>query len=330
MQYVPLGRGGLRVSRLVLGTVNFGPQTPEHDARLLLDAGVDAGINFIDTADSYGTHFTTTDTQPRVGWSEQIIGRWLKDHPGRRDQVVLATKCYMKIGPGPNDGGLSAYHLRRACEASLQRLGVDHIDLYQMHHVDRSTPWDEIWQAYETLTRQGKITYIGTSNFAAWHLATACCTARQRGLLGPVCEQSRYGLHVRDIEREVLPACRHYGLGCVAWGPLANGLLAGLDAVDEIARRGDEGSRHLIERYRPQLTRYEALCREIGHTPAEVALAWILHNRDMTGPIIGPRTIEHLHDSLRALDVKLDDAMMKQLDAIWPGPGGEAPEAYAW
>jgi aryl-alcohol dehydrogenase-like predicted oxidoreductase len=330
MQYVRLGRSGLRVSRLVLGTVNFGPQTPENEARLLLDAAVDAGINFIDTADSYGTHFTTGDTEPRVGWSEQIIGRWLRDHPGRRDQLVLATKCYNEVGPGPNDRGLSAYHIRRACDASLQRLGVDHIDLYQMHHVDRDTPWDEIWQTYETLIRQGKVTYIGTSNFAAWHLATACCTAQQRGLLGPICEQSRYGLYVRDIELEVLPACRHHGLGCIAWSPLHSGILTGADALDEVARRGEQQLCDEARRYRPQVTRYEALCREIGHPPADVALAWILHNPDMTGPIIGPRTVEHLHDSLRALDVKLDDDVMKKLDEIWPGPGGEAPEAYAW
>lgn len=330
MQYVSLGRSGLRVSRLILGTVNFGPQTPEDDAHRILNAAVDAGINFIDTADAYGTYFTTGDTQPRAGWSEQIIGRWLKDQPARRDQIVLATKCHNPVGPGVNDKGLSAYHIRRAVDASLRRLQTDHIDLQQMHHVDLATPWDEIWQAYETLIRQGKVTYIGTSNFAAWHLVTACYTARERGLIGPICEQSRYGLHVRDIELEVLPACRHFGLGCIAWSPLFNGLMAGPSALDELKRRGQTDSLEQFESYRPRLEQCEALCRDIGHPPAEVVFAWILHNRDMTGPIVGPRTFEHLQSALRALDIQLDADTLKRLDAIWPGPGGEAPEAYAW
>ncbi|MCC7203504.1 MAG: aldo/keto reductase [Phycisphaeraceae bacterium] len=330
MQYLPLGRSGVKVSRLCLGTVNFGPQTPEPEARDILDAAVEAGVNFIDTADTYGKFFTRPDVGGHPGWTEEILGRWLKDRPGRRDRIVLATKCYIECSPDINDRGLSAFHIRRAAEGSLRRLGVDHVDLYQMHHVDRQTPWDEVWQALETLIRQGKITYVGSSNFAGWDIATACQIARQRGLMSLVCEQSKYGLLCRTPELEVLPACRHYGLGAIAWSPLNNGLLAGIESLDEIARRGDEGSLKNLERHRPKLERYESLCRRTGQKPAQVGLAWVLANPDLTGPIIGPRTIEHLHDALAAVELRLDAQTLAELDAIFPGPGGEAPQAYAW
>jgi aryl-alcohol dehydrogenase-like predicted oxidoreductase len=329
MQYVNLGRTGLKVSRIVLGTMNFGPITGEDDSLAILDAAVDKGINFIDTADIYGAIFNR-GTEPRPGWTEEIIGRWLKAGRVQRDQLVLATKCYIKVGPGPNDRGLSAYHIRRACDDSLRRMQTDHIDLYQMHHIDRDTPWDEIWQAMEQLVRQGKITYVGSSNFAGWHLATACQEARLRKLVGVVCEQSKYSLVVRTPELEVLPACAHYGAGFIAWSPVAGGLLAGvLDGENDGRRAGGEVRRHAEER-RPQLEKWEALCRELGHPPAEVALAWTLHRPHVTGPIVGPRVMEQLDSALRAAEITLDAATLEKLDAIWPGPGGPAPEAYAW
>lgn len=331
MQYVNLGRTGLKVSRLVLGTMNFGPITSEDDSHAILNAAADKGINFIDTANVYGT-IVNRGTEPRVGWTEEILGRWFKARPAVRDNVVLATKCYIGMGPGPNNRGLSAYHIRRACDASLRRMQVDHIDLYQMHHIDRATPWDEIWQAMEQLVREGKITYVGSSNFAGWHIATACQEARRRNGFGLVSEQSKFSLLMRTPELEVLPACEHYGLGFIAWSPVSGGMLAGVlgKQVSDKARRSGGMVQNRLEPLRPQLEKYEALCREIGHDPAEVALAWVLHQPHVTGPIIGPRVMEHLDSSLRALEIKLDEAALKKLDEIFPGPGGPAPEAYAW
>src|SRR6266516_8045202 len=219
MEYTHLGRTGLQVSRLCLGTMNFGPQTSETDSFGIMDKALELGINFFDTANRYGAHLG-------VGVTEQIIGRWLAQG-GRRDQIVLATKVYGPMGDGQNDRGLSAYHIRRACDDSLRRLQTDHIDLYQMHHIDRSTPWEEIWQAMEMLVQQGKVIYVGSSNFAGWHIATAQAAAAMRHFMGLVSEQSKYNLKDRAIELEVIPACRSYGLGLLPWRPLSGGLLAG-------------------------------------------------------------------------------------------------------
>jgi aryl-alcohol dehydrogenase-like predicted oxidoreductase len=319
MEYTYLGRIGLRVSRLCLGTVNFGGHTSEEDALPVLSQALQAGINFFDTANIYNE-----------GLTETIVGNWLAEDKSRRDQIVLATKLYGSTGEGPNEGRLSAYHIRRACEDSLRRLRTDHIDLYQMHHIDRRTPWDEIWQAMEQLVREGKILYVGSSNFAAWHIAQAQGIAAQRNFLGLVSEQSVYNLRSRVVELEVLPCCRALGLGVIPYSPMGGGLLCGVLDNPSTGRRGRESLRKTIDTYRTQLQAYEQLCQALGQRPADVALAWVLSNPDITTPIIGPRTVEQLDQNVSALELRLDDEALARLDEIWSGPGGEAPEAYAW
>jgi aryl-alcohol dehydrogenase-like predicted oxidoreductase len=323
VNYVNLGRTGLKVSRLCLGTMNFGWNTAENDSFAIMDKALEVGINFFDTSNVYGFKIGE-------GITENIIGRWLAQGGGRRGKIVLATKVYGEMGTGPNEMRLSAYHIRRACEASLRRLRTDVIDLYQMHHIDRSTPWEEIWQAMEQLVREGKILYVGSSNFAGWHIARAQCEAQKRHFMGLVSEQSLYNLATRTIELEVIPACREYGLGLIPWSPMEGGLLSGALAKAKEGRRSQERTMKLIEKHRGRLERYEPLCKEIGEKPADVALAWILHNPAVTSPIIGPRTIEQLTETRRALELELPADVLKRLDEIWPGPGGEAPEAYAW
>jgi aryl-alcohol dehydrogenase-like predicted oxidoreductase len=323
MEYTQLGRSGLRVSRVCLGTMNFGPETSEADSFKIMDEALEQGINFFDTANVYGRKI-------HLGFTEEIIGRWLEQGGGRREKIVLATKVYGGMGSGVNDARLSAYHIRKACEDSLKRLKTDHIDLYQMHHVDRKTPWEEIWQAMEWLVAQGMVTYVGSSNFAGWHIAQANEAAKARHALGLVSEQSIYHLNARTVELEVVPACREYGLGLIPWSPLAGGLLGGVLQKQAEGRRSSEAIAARVEKHRPQLEAYESLCKELGEAPADVALAWLLHNPVVTAPIIGPRTLEQLHGNLKSLEVKLSEEVMKRLDEIWPGPGGEAPEAYAW
>ena len=323
MEHTHLGRTGLLVSRLCLGTMNFGPETSEEDSGAIMDRALDEGINFFDTANVYGW-------KKGEGVTEQILGRWFAKGGGRRDKVVLATKAFGSMGDWPNENKLSALNIRRACEASLQRMQTDHIDLYQMHHVDRDTPWDEIWQAMDLLVQQGKVLYVGSSNFAGWHIAKANETARARHSLGLVSEQSLYNLAERSIELEVLPACRDYGLGVIPWSPLLGGLLGGALRKAREGRSVGEQQRKRLERYRPQVEEYEAFCDELGERPSDVALAWLLHQEGVTGPIVGPRTLEQLEHSLRALEIELDEKALERLDRIWPGPGGPAPEAYAW
>jgi aryl-alcohol dehydrogenase-like predicted oxidoreductase len=323
MQYVQLGRTGLKVSRLCLGTMNFGPHTSEPDSYGIMDHALELGINFFDTANVYGW-------KKGEGVTEQIIGRWWAQGGGRRDKVVLATKVYGNMGDWANESRLSALHIKKACEASLRRLQTDYIDLYQMHHVDRLTPWEEIWQAMEQLVREGKVLYVGSSNFAGWHIATANSVAKSRNFMGLVSEQSLYNLNARMIELEVIPACEHYGLGIIPWSPLAGGLLGGVLEKAEQGRRASEGVQKALEKHRDKIEKYEAFCREIGEKPADVALAWMLQKPIITAPIIGPRTNEQLDGSLRALEIQLTDEHNKRLDEIFPGPGGAAPEAYAW
>lgn len=323
MDYRHLGRIGLKVSPLCLGTMNFGPETTEQDSHRIMDLALDRGVNFFDTANVYGR-------KPGEGVTEQIVGRWLESNPGNRDRIVLATKVYGKMGDGPNDQKLSAYHIRKACEDSLRRLKTDHIDLYQMHHIDRATPWEEVWQAMEQLVREGKVLYVGSSNFAGWNIAQANTLAAQRHFMGLVSEQSLYNLSARTVELEVIPACQALGLGLIPWSPLGGGLLGGALQKAEGGRRASENMQKQIAKHRPQLERYEALCRELSESPADVALAWLLHRPAVTAPIIGPRTAEQLEGALRALDIKLTEDTLKTLDDIWPGPGGQAPEAYAW
>jgi len=323
MQYTNLGRSGLKVSRLCLGTMNFGPFTEEADSQLIMDAALEQGINFFDTADVYGW-------KTGAGITESIIGRWFAHGGGRRDKVILATKVYGRMGDWPNERCLSAYHIRRACEDSLRRLQTDHIDLYQMHHIDRDTPWEEIWQAMETLVQQGKVLYVGSSNFAGFHIAQAQCSADKRNFLGLVSEQSLYNLNARMVELEVIPACQELGLGLIPWSPLAGGMLAGAKKKIDGGRRAGERITEAIEKYGHQLEDYENVCAELGYEPAQIALAWLLHNAAVTAPIIGPRDLEQLNGAVGSLDIKLDAETLEKLDQIWPGPGGQAPEAYAW
>lgn len=322
MQYIHLGRSGVKVSRLCLGTMNFGPETSEADSFTIMDRALDLGINFFDTANVYGW-------KVGEGWTEQIVGRWLHQG-GRREKIVLATKVFGRMGNWPNQSRLSALHIRRACEESLRRLGTDYIDLYQMHHIDRESPWEEIWQAMEQLVREGKILYVGSSNFAGWHLAQAQELARNRHFLGLISEQSLYNLVERTIELEVIPACTAYGIGVIPWSPLARGLLAGALKPVTVGRRADEDLKKEIEKYRPKLEAYETFCQSMGEQPADVALAWLLHQPAVTSPIIGPRTIDQLNGAMRALALTLSADQLKRLDEIFPGPGGTAPEAYAW
>ena len=346
MKYTQLGRTGLKVSRICLGTMNFGSQTDEKESFRIMDRALELDINFFDTADRYG--------EPQgSGGTESIIGRWLAQGD-RRDRIVLATKVFGPMGPGANDGNLSAYHIRQGCDASLRRLQTDRIDLYQMHHIDRGIPhfksaleflggkienlsfpphvkpgagWEEIWQAMEQLAMSGKIIYTGSSNFAAWNIAQANEKAASRRLMGLVSEQSLYNLRERTVELEMLPVCREYGLGFIPWSPLGGGLLAGLPKTGETGRRRNlkvEGA--LLEKMKA----YEAVCGDVGEEPSTVALAWLLHNPVVTAPIVGPRTMDQLERAVHALDVELDGEVFGRLDEIWPGPGNQAPEAYAW
>jgi len=323
LDYTHVGRLGLVVSRLCLGTMNFGPHTSEPDSHEIMDSALAHGINFFDTANVYGRHLG-------VGTAEEIIGRWFAKGGGRRDQDVLASKVYGQMGDWPNEGRLSKLAIRKACEGSLRRLQTDHIDLYQMHHIDREAWWDEIWEAFEQLMREGKILYVGSSNFAGWHIARANEIARERHSLALATEQSIYNLTSRTIELEVIPAVQEYGMGLIAYSPLSGGLLAGALGKVERGRRSQEYMVAELAAHHDQLQGWEALCEELGERPSDVALAWLLHRPAVTSPIIGPRTPEQLLGSLHALDIELGDEVMDRLDELFPGPGGAAPEAYAW
>ncbi|MEK2477566.1 aldo/keto reductase [Streptomyces noursei] len=333
MEYTQLGRTGLKVSRIVLGTMNFGPQTDETDSHHIMDAALDAGINFFDTANVYGWG-------AEKGRTEEIIGSWFARGGGRREKTVLATKVYGNMGPDgervwPNDDKLSALNIRRAVDASLKRLGTDHIDLYQFHHVDRNTPWDEIWQAIDVLVQQGKILYAGSSNHAGWHLAQANEAAARRGSYGLVSEQCLYNLAERRAEMEVIPAARGYGLGVIPWSPLHGGLLGGVLRKE---REGTGAARSASGRsanaladsaIRARIQSYEDLVDKHGLVPGEVALAWLLTRPGVTGPIVGPRTADQLASALRAVELELPAELLAGLDEVFPGPG-PSPEAFAW
>lgn len=320
MKYRHLGRTALKVSELCLGTMNFGPRTNEPDSHALLDAAIELGINFVDTANQYGGDCG-------VGTTETILGNWLARDPARRNRIVLATKVHEPMSADVNDRGLSARHIIMACEASLRRLRVDHIDLYQFHHIDRTAPMDEIWQAVDRLIAQGKIIYAGSSNFPGWKIAQACETAKAGHRLGLVAEQSLYNLVERRAELEVIPACAEYGLGVLAWSPLAGGLLAGAGDMGERRRSSHIGDARAARG--EQLARFEALCRDLGEAPGAVALAWTLHQPGVTSAIIGPRTVEQLTTVGHVPGLTLTPEVLARLDAIFP-PCGPAPEAYAW
>lgn len=322
MRYRALGRTALQVSEVCLGTMNFGPTTSEPESFAILDRAVEHGVNFVDTANQYGGN-------TGVGATETIIGNWLAQGGDRREQVVLATKLYEPMSNRPNDRGLSARNIRLACDASLRRLQTDHIDLYQMHHLDRAAPWDEVWQAMETLVSQGKIIYVGSSNFAGWTVAQANEAARSRHFLGLVSEQSLYNLTERTVELEVIPACQSYGLGLLPWSPLGGGLLAGVLSSGDTRRRESPEMKRRVASLRPQLEQWEALCTDLGEQPSNVGIAWLLHQPAVTAPIVGPRTIAQLDGALHATSIELSRSVLDRIDAIFPGPG-PAPEAYAW
>ncbi|MEU2430667.1 MULTISPECIES: aldo/keto reductase [unclassified Streptomyces] len=329
MEYTQLGRTGLKVSRLVLGTMNFGPQTDESDSHTIMDTALNAGINFFDTANVYGWG-------ENKGRTEEIIGNWFAKGGDRRDKVVLATKVYANMAADgdawPNHDKLSALNIRRAVDASLRRLKTDHIDLYQFHHIDRSTPVEEIWQAVDVLIQQGKILYAGSSNFPGWKIAQTNETARRLGSYGLVSEQCLYNLAERRAEMEVIPAAQEYGLGVIPWSPLHGGLLGG------VIKKETEGGRRSAGRsadaladtaVRAQVQAYEDLLDKHGLAPGEVALAWLLTRPGVTGPIVGPRTADQLASALRALELELGEELLAGLDEIFPGPG-PSPEAFAW
>jgi aryl-alcohol dehydrogenase-like predicted oxidoreductase len=288
-----------------------------------MDRALELGINFFDTANVYGW-------KKGEGITEQIIGKWFAQGGGRREKTVIATKVYGEMGVWPNESRLSALHIRRACEESLKRLKTDHIDLYQMHHVDRLSPWEEVWQAMEQLVREGKVIYVGSSNFAGWHITQANEKARRRNFLGLVSEQSLYNLNARMIEMEVIPACLEYGMGLIPWSPLAGGLLGGVLAKAEKGRRASESMQKSLDKHRPKIEAYEKFCKELGQAPGKVGLAWLLAQPAVTAPIIGPRTLQQLDEANEIVDLVLSQDSLKKLDEIFPGPGGTAPEAYAW
>jgi aryl-alcohol dehydrogenase-like predicted oxidoreductase len=302
--------------------MNFGPQTTEADSHAIMDQALEVGLNFFDSANVYGG-------KKGEGITEQIVGRWFAQGGGRREKVVLATKVYGDMGDWPNESRLSALHIRNACDASLKRLQPDYIDLYQMHHVWREAPWEEVWQAMELLVQQGKVLYVGSSNFAGWHIAQANETAKARHFLGLVSEQSLYNLNARMVELDLIPACEAYGLGLIPWSPLGGGFLGGVLKKQSEGRRASEGMQQNIERNRAKLEAWEGLCAELGEEPADVALAWLMHNKVVTAPIIGPRTMDQLNGSLRALEIQLSDDTLKRLNDIFPGYR-PAPEGYAW
>ncbi|AKN71007.1 MULTISPECIES: aldo/keto reductase [Streptomyces] len=331
MEYTQLGRTGLKVSRLVLGTMNFGPQTDEADSHAIMDAALDAGINFFDTANVYGWG-------ENKGRTETIIGNWFAKGGGRREKTVIATKVYGNMAPDndaawPNHDKLSAVNIRRAVDASLKRLQTDYIDLYQFHHIDRNTPFEEIWQAIDVLVQQGKILYAGSSNFPGYKIAQANeIAARRGGTIGLVSEQCLYNLAERRAEMEVIPAAQDYGLGVIPWSPLHGGLLGGI--IKKEVQGGRRASGRAADTLadptaRAQIQAYEDLLDKHGLEPGEVALAWLLTRPGVTGPIVGPRTAEQLRSALRAVELDLSEDLLTALDEIFPGPG-PSPEAFAW
>ncbi|MFI7454052.1 aldo/keto reductase [Nonomuraea sp. NPDC049714] len=322
MDYVKLGRSGLRVSPLCLGTMNFGPYTSDDDSYAIMDRALELGINFFDTANVYGWKLGE-------GITENIIGRWFAKGGGRREKTVLATKLNGAMSEWPNDAKLSALNIRRACDASLKRLQTDYIDIYQAHHVDRDTPYDEFWEAMDVLRQQGKIVYVGSSNFAGWHIAKAQEAAEKRGMFGLTSEQSHYNLLTRTVELEVLPACQDYGLGVIPWSPLAGGLLGGILRKLDKGRSANDRMVTELEKHRDKIEQYEKFCDELGEDPAHVGLAWLLAQPAVTAPIIGPRTLEQLEGTMRTLEIELDEQALARLDEIFPGHR-PAPEDYAW
>lgn len=331
MQFTYLGKTGLRVSRLCLGTMNFGTRTTPAVANQIMDRALELGLNFFDTADVYGD-----GPEGHHGLTEELIGNWFAQGQHRRDRVVLATKTYEPLDEpldGPNDAaGISAYKIYRHLDASLRRLQTDHVELYQMHHIDHRINFDEVYDAFQNVIARGQAYYVGSSNFGARHLAYAKAAANNRHFLGLVSEQHRYNLLCRLPELEVLPAAQELGMGLLTWSPLAGGLLADhlLDGNPDPNSKRAAALQRLTSAQRTQLQAYADLCHELGESESNVALAWLLANPAVTAPVIGPRTVAQLENAIHALDIQLDAPTLQRLDTIFPGPGGAAPEAYAW
>lgn len=321
MNYRRLGRTALRVSELGLGTMNFGPRTSEQDSFAILAEAFAMGINFINTANLYGGHLG-------VGSTERLLGKWLAQDPTRRERIVLATKVHEPMSDDINDRGLSARHIQMAYDTSLKRMNVDHIDLYQLHHVDRSAPFEEVWQATDRLIAQGKITYVDSSNFAGWKIAQASEKAIARHGLGLVSEQSLYNQIEGRAELKVIPAAHEYGLGVITWSPLAGGVLAGVPS-DGGGRRQAADIQSALAASADQLARFARLCAGLGETPSCVALAWVLHQPGIVATIVGPRNLEQLRSIAGVPEIALCKNVLAGIDAIFP-PCGPAPEAYAW
>ncbi len=347
MKYTTLGKAGVKVSRACLGTMNFGMAIDEKESFKIMDRAMELGVNFFDIADFYGN-------PPGKGLSESIVGNWF-EASGKRDDVVLVTKAYATMGNmGVNDRGLSAFHMRRACDKSLKRLKTDHIDVYMMHHYDRgfrepaelanigrteeddlhigvsgtlAPTFEEIAEAMIKLKMQDKITYTGTANFSAWALAHYNGIAKQMGTMGSVVEQCHYNLFSRKTAVELLPACKELGVGVMTYAPLAGGILAGYEALDKQGRFSEE---NLDPELKAKMQAYDKLCKEFGEKPADVSLAWILHNKVVTSVMLGPRNVEQLEGGVKAISIELPEDFMKEIDKIWPGPGAEAPEYYGW
>lgn len=321
MDHRRLGRSGLKVSAVALGTMNLGTVVRGVEATNILDLAVDHGITFFDTADVYGA----PPLGQQAGATENLLGQWMESRR-TRDRIVLATKTYGEMGPGPNDRGLSALHVRTSVDASLRRLRTDRIDLLQMHHVDREVPTDEVLGALDHLRQQGKVLYVGSSNFAGWNIAQYVEEAQRLRAPRLVSEQTHYNLAERTAELEVLPAALHYGVGVLPWSPLGGGLLGGILSKTDTSRSRNHP--RLAEKRRA-VEAYESLARDLRVGPAELALAWLMHQPAITAPIIGPRTPEHVKTAVTATAVQLSAETLARLDEIWPGPG-TAPEAYAW
>lgn len=331
MNYRRLGNNGVKVSPLCLGTMNFGWVTEEKESFTIMDHALTKGINFFDTADVYGGWSTY------AGACEELIGRWLAQGGERRDSIVLATKVYNPVKrpkgraePNRDDRCYSKLKIIRHCEDSLRRMQTDRIDLYQLHHIDRECPMEEMWEAMDILQKQGKILYVGSSNFAGWDIAHACDVAKMLGKSPLASEQSVYNLDNRTVELEVIPACRHFGVGMIPWSPLAGGLLGGALKKLKTGRRASDEMAKKVKAKRSQLLKYEKLCEKLGESPANVAVAWLLANPVVTSPIIGPRTLDQLKEALKVVKIELNAKTLTELDNIFPGPGGEAPKAYAW
>lgn len=322
MDYRSLGRTGVRVSPLCLGAMMFGGPTEPAESAKIIDAALDRGINFVDTANVYSR-----------GRSEEVVGEAFRAN-GRRDRVVLATKVHGRMDDeDPNAEGNSRRHIVQQCEASLRRLGTDWIDLYQIHRPDSSIPIDETLRALDDLVRAGKIRYIGFSTYAAWQVVESIWVAKELGLHRVVCEQPPYHLLDRRIERELVPVARTYGLALIPWSPLASGFLTGkyrrgeaLPADSRLGRQQGPGSRSYPDAAFDVLDVVESLSKEKGCTPSQLAVAWCAAQPAVTSPIIGPRTMEQLEDNLGALDVEVTDADRSRLDEV--APPGRAVVTY--